>query len=145
MKKLVLIPVVLLLLGVCAFLALQLVPYGRDHSNPPVKREPTWDSPQTRALAKRACFDCHSNEVVWPWYSNLAPVSWLVSRDVVKGRAELNFSEWGGGEESEEIVEEIQKGKMPEPKYLIMHPEAKLTPAEKQQLIQGIQALGKRR
>ena len=73
MKKLMI--VVAVLAGL--FLAIQFVPYGRDHSNPPVIGEPTWNSPETRALAVRACFDCHSNETVWPWYSNIAPVSWL--------------------------------------------------------------------
>ena len=82
-----------------ALLAIQLAPYGRDHTNPPARREPAWDSPQTRSLAARACFDCHSNETVWPWYSNVAPFSWLVQRDVDKGRKDLNFSEWDRAQE----------------------------------------------
>ncbi|MRR33844.1 hypothetical protein EG829_03970, partial [bacterium] len=65
-----------------AFIFIQAVPYGRNHDNPPVVREPNWDSPETRGLAKRVCFDCHSNETVWPWYTWVAPVSWLVYRDV---------------------------------------------------------------
>jgi hypothetical protein len=77
-----------------ALLLIQLVPYGRDHDNPPVQSEPPWDSPDTRALARQACFDCHSNETEWPAYANIAPVSWLVQRDVDEGRAVLNFSEW---------------------------------------------------
>ncbi len=64
---------------------IQVVPYGRDHANPPVRAEPAWNSARTRELAVRACFDCHSNETIWPWYSNLAPASWLVQRDVKKG------------------------------------------------------------
>jgi hypothetical protein len=74
--------------------AIQLVPYGRDHGNPPVTGEPTWDASETRALVKQACFDCHSNETEWPAYASIAPVSWLVQRDVNEGRAVLNFSEW---------------------------------------------------
>ena len=70
--------------------AAQLVPYGRDHDNPPVVAEPAWGSPATRELARRACFDCHSNETQWPWYSNIAPLSWLIQRDVDEGRDELN-------------------------------------------------------
>jgi hypothetical protein len=86
---------VLSIVGVVVLFGLiQLVPYGRDHTNPPVVAEPAWDSPQTRALAVRACFDCHSNETVWPWYSNVAPASWLVQRDVDDGRRRLNWSEW---------------------------------------------------
>ncbi|MCX7782465.1 MAG: heme-binding domain-containing protein, partial [Meiothermus sp.] len=76
-------------------LAIQLVPYGRDHQNPPVVAEPPWDSPQTRALFVRACADCHSNQTRWPWYSHIAPVSWLVQRDVEEGRSKLNLSLWG--------------------------------------------------
>src|SRR4030042_2927111 len=69
-------------LGVLIFLfaVIQAVPYGRDHSNPPVRQEPAWDSPATRALAVDACFDCHSNQHSWPWYSNIAPISWLRPR-----------------------------------------------------------------
>jgi hypothetical protein len=72
---------------------IQFVPYGHDHTNPPVMQEPQWDTMQTRPLAKRACFDCHSNETVWPWYSNIAPASWLIYRDVAEGREHFNFSE----------------------------------------------------
>jgi hypothetical protein len=129
----------LFLLALLGFALIQLIPYGRDHTNPPVVQEPNWDA-QTRAIAKRACFDCHSNETVWTWYSNIAPVSWLVQRNVDKGRDELNFSEWETGEdEAEDIAEVIQEGEMPLPIYLIMHPEARLSEAEKAQLINGLQ------
>ncbi len=95
-----------LLVLLAGFLLIQLVPYGRNHTNPPVLQEPNWDSPQTRALAQRACFDCHSNETEWPWYSHVAPVSWLVQRDVEEGREKVNFSTWGqgGAEEGEELA-----------------------------------------
>ena len=75
-------------------LAIQVVPYGREHANPPVTAEPTWDAPETRTLAKRACFHCHSNDTERPVYASIAPASWLVQRDVNEGRAVLNFSEW---------------------------------------------------
>lgn len=68
-----------------AILAIQLVPYGRNHANPSLGQEPAWDSAQTRELTARACFNCHSNETVWPWYSNIAPASWPIQRDVDKG------------------------------------------------------------
>lgn len=126
---------------IVAALAIQLVPYGRSHTNPPVLQEPAWDSPQTRALAQRACFDCHSNETVWPWYSNIAPISWLAQRDVEEGREKLNFSEWGRGEqEIDELAEVIREGEMPMPIYLLQHPEARLSAAEKQALINGLVA-----
>lgn len=139
----------LLLIGgaivVGGFVVMQLVPYGRAHANPPVVSEPNWDSPETRALAEKACFDCHSNETTWPWYSNVAPVSWLTQHDVDEGRAVLNFSEWGSGgegEEGEEIGEVIWEGEMPPAQFLLTHPEARLTDAEKQQLIRGLTATG---
>ncbi len=140
MKRIILIILAVLVGG---FLLIQLVPYGRNHTNPPVVSEPNWDSPETRALAQRACFDCHSNETVWPWYSNIAPVSWLVYHDTEEGREYLNFSEWGSnreGEEGDEMVEQIKEGDMPLPIYLPTHPEARLTPAEKSALITGLLA-----
>jgi hypothetical protein len=137
---------ILVLAVVLLFVAIQLVPFGRQHANPPVVQEPAWDSPQTRELARRACFDCHSNETIWPWYSNIAPVSWLVRRDVDEGRQHLNFSEWGqsrqelGNHEhgSEEIAESLQRGQMPPFYFLITHPEARLSAQEKRALIQGL-------
>ena len=77
---------------IVAGLLVQLIPLPGRGNNPAVVAEPPWDSAQTRALAKRACFDCHSNETVWPWYSYIAPVSWLVYSDTMGGRARLNFS-----------------------------------------------------
>lgn len=126
-------------------LGIQLVPYGRDHSNPPVITETQWDSPQTRELFYRACADCHSNETTWPWYSNIAPVSWLVQRDVEEGREHFNISDAEGGDHShsghdESPSEPVREGEMPMPVYLITHPEARLTEEEKQQLIAGLDA-----
>lgn len=120
---------------------IQLVPYGRDHDNPAVIAEPNWDSSQTRDLFMTACGDCHSYETEWPWYSHVAPVSWLVQHDVEEGRAEFNVSRWGRGEnEADEAAEVIQEGEMPLPVYLITHPEARLAAADEQALIQGLVA-----
>ncbi|MCA8913433.1 MAG: heme-binding domain-containing protein [Planctomycetes bacterium] len=131
-----------LLLGAIGLAALiQLVPYGRSHDNPPVTAEPQWDSPETQALVKRACYDCHSNETKWPWYSNVAPVSWLVQNDVNEGREHLNFSEWDRRQKhADDAAEEVRDGEMPLWVYLPAHPEARLTDAEKQQLITGLEA-----
>lgn len=136
MKKVI----IFLGIGLIALLILiQLVPFGRQHTNPAVIQEPNWDSPQTRELTKRACFDCHSNETIWPWYSNIAPVSWLIQNDVLEGRSKLNFSEWGRGEmEVDEIGELIQSGEMPPSYFVMLHPEAKLTAAEQEALIRGL-------
>ena len=131
--------------GIVALLLLiQGVPYGRDHTNPPVQSEPNWDSPDTRALAKTACFDCHSNETNWGrWYESVAPASWLVQHDVEDGRQRLNFSMWDQGgqpREIDELWETLQNGSMPPAVYLPLHPEAKLTAAEVDKLIAGLQA-----
>jgi hypothetical protein len=123
---------------VLAVVGLQLIPYGRAHANPPVQTEPQWNSPRTRELFVRACADCHSNETVWPWYSNLAPVSWLVQRDVDEGREKFNISDGSG--EADEAAEKVAEGEMPPTIYTLMHPEAKLSVSEKQELIQGLQA-----
>jgi hypothetical protein len=151
MKKMLKFIFTMLALLLLSGVLIQLIPYGRDHSNPPVVSEPAWDTPQTRVLAQRACFDCHSNETVWPWYSNIAPVSWLVYRDVALGREHLNFSEWGahpsipkgegerGGQPGPADIQEVLvSGEMPPFQYLIMHPEARLSPEEKQLLIAGL-------
>jgi hypothetical protein len=131
----------IIILGVTFTILLQLVPYGRNHTNPPIVQEPQWDTPQTRALVSRACFDCHSNETVWPWYSNIAPVSWLVQADVDGGRQTLNFSEWGTTWLNYgEIGEVVAEGRMPPGQYLIMHPEARLNQAEKDALLKGLQS-----
>jgi hypothetical protein len=126
------------------FVLIQLVPVWAFQNNPPILDEPTWDSPQTRALAVRACFDCHSNETVWPWYSKVAPVSWLVTRHVTEGREKMNFSEWSKMREPDEAggesAEQIQRGEMPTKDFLLIHPEAKLTPEETQQMIDGLRA-----
>lgn len=122
-------------------LALQLVPYGRRHTNPPGRVEPRWDSEATRALAVRACYDCHSNETVWPWYSHVAPVSWLAQRDVDEGRRKLNFSQWDRPQkEAHESGKTVRKGEMPPWFYPPAHRDARLTAAETQALITGLEA-----
>jgi mono/diheme cytochrome c family protein len=121
--------------------AIQAVPYGRHHTNPPVLAEPKWDSPQTRALAVRACFDCHSNETVWPWYSNVAPISWLVQDDVDDGRKAVNFSEWNRPQkEAHDLPKIVKKGKMPPWTYSIGASARQLSPAEKEALVNGLAA-----
>ena len=85
-------------LGALIVLALliQLIPYGHNHTNPPVVKEFNWTTPAAKEIAQRACYDCHSNETKWLWYSSIAPMSWLVARDVDEGRAVFNFSDWQG-------------------------------------------------
>ncbi len=131
---------IVLTLGIMGLL-IQLVPYGRDHRNPTVLQEPAWDRPDTRELAVRACFDCHSNQVRWPWYSHLAPASWLVQHDVDDGRRHLNFSQWNmPQEEAHEASKEVADGEMPFWYYTLFHPRAKLSPTERRDLIAGLEA-----
>ena len=136
MLKIKTIAISAVLLGV----VIQLVPYGRDHTNPQVVQEPQWDTPQTRALFMRACADCHSNETKWPWYSNIAPVSWLVQHDVDEGREHFNVSNWLHQKKNkgDEAAEEVREGDMPPLVYLPAHPEARLSKIEKKELITGL-------
>jgi hypothetical protein len=133
----------LLLIGLAAvvglFALMQIVPYGRTHSNPPTIEEPPWDSPRTRELAVRACFDCHSNQTRWPWYADVAPFSWVVQFDVETARSVVNYSEWNRayplGSYSGQTVRD---GMMPPDKYRVAHPEADLTPQELKDLARGL-------
>jgi len=125
--------------GAALLLAIQAVPYGRNHTNPPVVQEPTWDAPETRILAKSACFDCHSNETEWPLYSRIAPVSWLIQHDVDEGRAHLNFSEWQRPQEhAAEASEAVLEGEMPMTAYTLMHSHARLTADQRARLAHGL-------
>ena len=117
------------------------MPYGHAHSNPPVVAEPAWDTAQTRQLFMGACGDCHSNETAWPWYTNVAPVSWLVQRDVEEGRGKFNVSEWGRPEnEGGDAAETVREGEMPPGIYRLMHSAARLSSAEREVLIAGLAA-----
>ena len=138
MKRILLIVIVIAVVGA---ILIQLVPYGRAHDNPPVVAEPQWDSPQTKAFFSRACADCHSNETAWPWYSNVAPMSWMIQRHVDEGRQHFNVSQWGLQEnEADQAAELVREGKMPVANYLMLHPEARLTATEREQFIQGLTA-----
>lgn len=118
-------------------LAIQLVPV--DRSNPPVQR--TIDAPEdVERVLRRSCYDCHSNETDWPWYSRVAPASWLVADDVHEAREDMNFSEWPDDPDDatdliEEIGEQVESGAMPLDSYLWLHPEARMSDEERQLLI----------
>lgn len=122
---------------VVVFVLIQFVPV--DRSNPPVESDiPT--PPEVKAILKRACYDCHSNETMWPWYSRIAPFSWILARDVHEGRAELNFSTWDRYSTKEQVKkmkkswEEVQEGEMPPWYYLPVHRDASLSEADRQVL-----------
>jgi hypothetical protein len=132
---------VLVVVGVIVivFGLLQLVPYRV--SNPPVRRGPSWDGPRTLALARAACFDCHSNETKTAWWEDIAPGSWWITNHVREGRAALNFSECTGrGGESDDAADAVRDGSMP-PSYYTwfgLHSDAKLTRQERQRLADGL-------
>src|SRR5689334_22978514 len=135
-----------LLLSVLGLLVvIQLIPVWLWQSNPAPQSQPKWDSPQTQALTQRACFDCHSNQTTWPWYAYVAPASWLITRDVIAGRGKLNFDDWQASLArsdrfplDQQIQREISRGDMPPNYFVWLHPDAKLTTAEQQQLIDGL-------
>ncbi len=126
---------------VLLFSCMQLVPYGRTHHNPDRRIEPAWSSARTRDLAVRACFDCHSNETRWPWYADVAPMSWVVQNDVETARTVINFSEWNRSFPAAPYSgQSIATGGMPPYKYRKAHPEADLTLEERVELIDGLSA-----
>ncbi len=148
---------VIFLILLFAFIAIQFVSpvngfmFGTQFNSPEksANREITNDDLTKKAtvpdnvqtILKRSCYDCHSNQTVWPWYSNVSPVSWLVADDVVKGRRKMNFSEWGKMSANKQekkfsdINDMVSDGSMPLPKYLIIHKDAVLSPADKDALL----------
>lgn len=128
-----------LLVIVGGALVIQLVPYGRDHANPPVTRQVRFDNARTEQLATDACGDCHSNLTTWPIESNVAPFSWLIQHDVEDGRGVLNFSEWDRPQpDPGELGEVIDGGEMPPLQYRLLHPGARLSDTEKTDLVAGL-------
>ncbi len=122
--------------------AIQFVPYGWAHDNPPVTGDAPWPSAEARDLAVAACYDCHSNETEWPVYSYVAPMSWLVRRDVDAGRDELNFSTWDEDDgDADDAAESIEDGSMPPRQYTLLHPDARLSEEEEQVLIDALLAI----
>jgi len=119
--------------------AIQLIPVHR--TNPPVVSEV--DAPEpVMAILHRACWDCHSNETRWPWYSHVAPVSWMVASHVNRGRGDLNFSEWpildfeAQDLSFGDIREQITKRKMPLHSYTWIHHDARLDRADRDRILE---------
>jgi len=107
-------------------------------------------TPEVSAILSRACYDCHSNATEWPWYSRVAPMSWLVVSHVDDGRRHLNFSEWAGYDRSKalkkmhEIDEEVSIKAMPLSSYTLLHPEARLSDPERALVSEWAKAESKR-
>lgn len=126
--------------------AVQLVPYGWEHPNPPVTLDAPWPTPEAEELARRACYSCHSNETDWPAYAYVAPMSWLVRDDVERGRDELNFSEWDrDGGEADDAADELLDGSMPPLRFTLLHRDADLDDAERRTLVEALLAMDEAR
>lgn len=125
---------------------LQALPFGHERSNPPVTAPVRWSSPRAEALARRACYDCHSNETRWPWYSRVAPASWFVTDHVKEGRTYLNLSAFDPSDErmaqsAGHAAEEVEHGQMPLREYKWLHPEARLSVEENALLVEELRAV----
>jgi hypothetical protein len=124
----------------------QLVPYGRDHTNPLVTQDAPWPDGRARELATAACYDCHSNETRWPLQSFIAPFSWMVARDVEQGRAKLNFSTWDEDDgEADDAADAVADATMPPRRYLLAHPDAALSDDERRILFDALLAMDEAR
>jgi len=134
---------------VALFLVIQFIRPAR--TNPPVDESQTifartQMTPQVAAILERSCRDCHSNKTVWPWYTNVAPISWWLSNHVNEGRQNLNLSEWGKlppdrqDRKLRQICDEVSDGMMPLSSYLPMHPQARLSDQDKKTLCDWTEA-----
>jgi hypothetical protein len=126
------------------FLVAQLLPYGHSHTNPAVSQEAPWATPLARRLAVDACYDCHSNQTNWRWYSFVAPASWWVANHVKDGRRALNFSEWDRPQQLGELRDSVIEGSMPPRYYTLVHPAARLSRNEREALARALDALSAR-
>lgn len=131
--------------AVAAVLVLmQLMPV--DRSNPPSSSAMTHPAGEVGEILQAACYDCHTNETVWPWYSYVAPMSFFVADHVVEGREHLNFSTWGQESAADrdhmldEVIEVVEEGEMPLRSYTLLHGEARLTDAQQTALIEWARA-----
>lgn len=134
--------IILILIGI--FVVMQLIPLNQE--NPPVVQAATLPS-EVKDILTESCFDCHSNTTKWPWYSRIAPGSFLITRDVIVGREHLNFSDFSSfdafdsSDIADEIIEVLEDGKMPILPYLLLHPDASLTDSETGVLIKWAESL----
>jgi hypothetical protein len=108
-------------------------------NNPPVTSEVAWSSSEAEAIFNQACADCHSNETVYPWYSYVVPVAWLVNHDVQEGREKFNISTGLMPDDRQELKDMILEAEMPPAPYVVMHPEAALDFYQKMTLIDGME------
>lgn len=131
--------------AVLTFGLIQAVPYGRNHNAYVASRsgEMKWDTPRTRELTVNACYGCHSDQIEYPSYASIAPISWAVQSHIDEGRDKLNFSRFTDtSRRFDDVIEVIQDGSMPPSYYTRFgkHPEANLSNAEIAELVAGLKA-----
>ena len=119
--------------------AIQFIPYGRDHTQAPEPSPFHWRAPGAQALARAACYDCHSNQTRWWWAVKVAPLSWLAQSDIDEAKSHVNFSAWDGRLNASGLQRALNRG-MPPLQYTLAHPEARLSAGQKQELVRGFQA-----
>ena len=119
--------------------AIQFIPYGQDHSRPPAPNPFQWRSPEAEALARSACYDCHSSETRWWWAVKVAPFSWLAQNDINDAKRHVDFSNWNGRLTGPRLRRALDRG-MPPWYYAAAHPQARLSEAQKQKIVDGFQA-----
>jgi hypothetical protein len=123
-------------------LVIQALSVGQPRTNPAVQQDAPWPDARSRGIAVGACYDCHSNQTRWPAYSAIAPMRWLVVRDVRRGREALNFSDWAEyGNEADDAAETVADGSMPPLQYRLLHSGARLSDEDKQLLIAALDAM----
>lgn len=141
---------ILFILLVAVFVVIQF--FGIERSNPEFDQNIdfiTMENPpaEIEKTIRAACYDCHSNETIWPWYSYMAPASWLIEEHVLNGRDNLNLNDWGEYELEdrayiiEEMIEEMEDGEMPLPGYDALHPDARLSDEQKEALYKWLRSI----
>ncbi|MGH9210403.1 MAG: heme-binding domain-containing protein [Acidimicrobiales bacterium] len=129
-------------IGAVVLVAMQFVPYGWHHPNPPVVQDASWPDDASASIARDSCYDCHSNETNWPIYSYIAPMSWLTRRDVEDGRDELNFSRWDeDAGEADDAIDSILEDSMPPGRYTLVHRGASLSDDEVDRLVAALETM----
>ena len=131
----------LILALVILFGLMQLIPYGKDHTNPAVINRVKWNNPKVKVLFEKACADCHSFETKWPKYANIAPISWFIMSDVKEGRDHFNISKKVTPKIVKKAIKQIKEDEMPMWQYTLMHKDARLSKKEKETLIKGVKSL----
>ena len=131
-----------LIAGGLGLLALQLLPFGRIE-DPPVTQDAPWPTAESRSIAVAACYDCHSNQTDVKWFDRIAPGSWLVKQHVDEGRDILNFSTWDRpqGSDEDDWHDAVEHGAMPMRSYTLLHPEARLSDAQREVLVDALRQL----